>query len=321
MQSDDTAGRMAKMNLRVSVAIIAIMFVAVPTFAQTMVRVTTDQAAIWQPGFRSLATVVKKGAELHVVARRGDWYEVMLPAPAGTQQTGMIAVNQVEEMRGDLPASPLQPRAPSVRPAAVKPYIGEPTISVRGLGLLVGQEFTARETFKDVFGRPFQPLWGGGVQFAQSDGAYLEVDVSRFKKEGQRVFRSSTGEVFPLGIPLTAALTPIEITVGYRFGARDEARFLPYVGAGAGYYLYSETCTGNATLCQAVDADVSAHKFGFVANGGVEIRVHRWIGIGVDAKYTHLPGILGAGGVSGLAEVKESDLGGIAGQFKVIIGR
>jgi hypothetical protein len=57
----------------------------------------------------------------------------------------------------------------------------------------------------------------------------------------------------------------------------------------------------------------------YLAVGGVEIRLHRWVGVAVDAQYTHITGILGAGGVS--KDAGESDLGGIAGRFKVLIGR
>ena len=57
----------------------------------------------------------------------------------------------------------------------------------------------------------------------------------------------------------------------------------------------------------------------YLVNGGVEFRVHKWIGLSVDAQYTHVPDILGQGGVS--KEAGETDLGGIAARFKVIVGR
>ena len=51
----------------------------------------------------------------------------------------------------------------------------------------------------------------------------------------------------------------------------------------------------------------------------MEFRVQKWIGVAVDAQYTHVPGILGTGGVS--KDAGETDLGGIAARFKVLIGR
>jgi hypothetical protein len=56
-----------------------------------------------------------------------------------------------------------------------------------------------------------------------------------------------------------------------------------------------------------------------VLNGGAEFRLHRWVGLSVDAQYSRVKGILGAGGLS--AQLGESDLGGIAARFKLIVGR
>jgi hypothetical protein len=65
--------------------------------------------------------------------------------------------------------------------------------------------------------------------------------------------------------------------------------------------------------------NVDIRHVGELVVGGVEFRVHRYVGLSVDAQYTHIPGILGAGGISNIAN--ESDLGGIAARFKVIVGR
>ncbi len=53
--------------------------------------------------------------------------------------------------------------------------------------------------------------------------------------------------------------------------------------------------------------------------GGVEIRLHRYVGVAIDVHYTYVPGILGNGGVS--KQAGESDLGGIAARVKLIVGR
>ena len=58
---------------------------------------------------------------------------------------------------------------------------------------------------------------------------------------------------------------------------------------------------------------------GYLVVGGVEFRVSGWVAVSGDAQYTHVSGIIGSGGVS--KEAGESDLGGIAGRFRVIIGR
>ncbi len=62
---------------------------------------------------------------------------------------------------------------------------------------------------------------------------------------------------------------------------------------------------------------------------GVEVRVHRWVGITVGGELSQVTGILGNGGLSqlytsgGLEEGKdgEDDLGGWAFQFRVVVGR
>jgi hypothetical protein len=56
-----------------------------------------------------------------------------------------------------------------------------------------------------------------------------------------------------------------------------------------------------------------------VVNGGAEFRVHQWVGLSVDVQYTHVPGILGTSGVS--QQAGETDLGGVAARFKVVVGR
>jgi outer membrane protein W len=151
------------------------------------------------------------------------------------------------------------------------------------------------------------------VQVALLNGVFVEVGISRFSKSGQRAFVSN-GQTFQVGIPLTATITPVEVSAGYRFGASGSRWLIPYVAAGVGRYAYKETSSFAAT-----GDDIDTHHSGYLAAGGVEIRLHRWIGVAVDAQYTRISGILGAGGVS--KDAGESDLGGIAGRFKVLVGR
>src|SRR6185503_9593969 len=137
-----------------------------------------------------------------------------------------------------------------------------------------------------------EPFFGGGLQVAGRNGLFVEFGISRFKKTGQRAFVNN-GQTFPLGIPLTATITPLELSAGYRFGASGSSRFIPYAGAGIGRYAYREEADF------AIEGDnVDTHHVGYLATGGLEVRVYRWIGLAVDAQYTHITGILGAGGVS-----------------------
>jgi outer membrane protein W len=203
-----------------------------------------------------------------------------------------------------------QTRRPIPRPS---PSSTEPPISLRAFGMIAEQQFSAQTTFDAVFGQTAEPFWGGGADVVFRHGIYVEVGASRFKKTGQRAFRSN-GQTFKLGIPLTATVTPFEVTGGYRFRFRRHPSVIPYVGGGVGSYAYTETSSFSDS-----SENVDTRHVGGLVVGGVEFRVHRWVGLGVDAHYTHIPGILGVGGIS--KDANESDLGGVAARFKVIVGR
>jgi len=203
------------------------------------------------------------------------------------------------------------PLAAQTRPARTTTSGDTPAVSVRPFVMAVGERFAAKNTFEATFGQSFEPFWGGGVQVALRDGIYVELSASRFKKTGQRAFRFN-GQNFGLGIPLTATLTPFELTAGYRL--KLWRRIIPYGGLGYGSYGYKET----SNFADAGE-NVDTRHGGFLMVGGVELRAHRWVGIGVDAEFTHVPGILGKGGIS--KDADENDLGGLAARVKVIIGR
>ena len=186
-----------------------------------------------------------------------------------------------------------------------------PDLSIRPFVLATEQSFAAVDAFDATFGRSVEPFFGGGGQVVIHDRVVVEIGASRFRKTGQRAFRSG-GKNFELGIPLTATITPLEVTVGYRF--RLSPRVRPYVAAGVGSYAYRET----ASFANAGD-DVDVRHTGYVANGGAEFRLHRWLGLGIDVQYTHVPGILGQAGIS--QQAGENDLGGVAARVKLIVGR
>jgi len=197
------------------------------------------------------------------------------------------------------------------QPAAVPTQASEPDFSARAVGLVSVQGFSAQQTFNGIFGSAVAPFWGGGAQIVLPGGVYAEVNVSRFRKEGERAFLLN-GEATRLGLPLTATITPVEVTGGYRFRLRKHPGIVPYLGAGVGSYDYHETS-------DAAEDDVSTRHAGLLAVVGVEYRVQRWIGVTVDVQYTHIPGILGSGGIS--EQAKETDLGGTAARFRIVVGR
>jgi hypothetical protein len=187
----------------------------------------------------------------------------------------------------------------------------DPAISIRPFVFGSVQSFTAVDSFNAVFGRSYDPFFGGGVQVLFHGQYFVELTASRFKQSGQRAFFNN-GQSFGLGIPLTATITPFEITGGYRFNLSPQVR--PYVALGVGTYRYQET----SSFSEAGE-DLDVRHAGFVVNGGADFRIQRWVSIGADVQYTHVPGILGTAGVS--QQAGENDLGGIAGRLKLIVGR
>jgi opacity protein-like surface antigen len=188
-----------------------------------------------------------------------------------------------------------------------------PPLSLRPFFLAAGERFAAKNSFEAVFGHSVEPFLGGGIQLVDRNGFFIDLTASRFKKTGQRAFRTNN-QNFGLGIPLTATITPLEVSGGYRFKLPGSPRLVPYVGVGAGSYGYKET-----SEFSDASENVDTRHTGYLAVGGVEFRLHRWIGASVDAQYTHVMGILGTGGIS--QEAGEKDLGGIAARVKVIVGR
>jgi hypothetical protein len=208
------------------------------------------------------------------------------------------------------------------RPAAAQPVKG---LSFRPFVMASFQQFSAQDTFDAAFGGTTESFFGGGLNITQDDTAYLELTASRFKKTGELAFYNN-GEVFRLGIPMTTTITPFEVTAGYRFHRRQRrlpssntraivpSRFIPYVGGGFGLYRYGQT-----SEFATDDENIDTRHVGGILEGGVEIRLHRWVGLGVDLRYNYVPGILGEGGISQLAD--ENDLGGIAARVKLVVGR
>jgi len=189
----------------------------------------------------------------------------------------------------------------------------DPAVVFRPFFVVSAERFAAQETFKAAFGGAIEPMFGGGLEVVLRNGIYVDAAVSRFKKTGQRAFFAN-GQTFPLGIPLTATLIPIEVTGGYRFNLSSWPRLVPYAGAGVGSYGYEETSEFSDP-----SENVSTRHLGYLAVGGIDVRVHRLVGIAGDVQYTRVTGILGSGGVSKAAG--EDDLGGVAVRLKVTIGR
>jgi hypothetical protein len=166
----------------------------------------------------------------------------------------------------------------------------------------------ASQTFDAELESAVQPFWGAGGEVVVGDRVYVDVTLSRFKRTGQRAFVFNN-QTFPLGVPVTARITPLEVAGGIRFN--QVGPIAPYAGAGVGRYGYTETSSG-ADASENVDV---SHA-GYLVQGGAEFPIQNWLAFAADLQYTHVPGILGAGGVS--AQFHESDLGGFAVRARVV---
>jgi opacity protein-like surface antigen len=206
----------------------------------------------------------------------------------------------------------------------VSPVAAQSAASVRPFFLFSQQRFAASETFDAVFGGSSHPFIGGGAQVVIGTHVFADVTMSRFRKSGERVFHFD-GESFPLGIPLTVSITPIEFTAGLRVPVGANGAIAPYVGGGFGSYKYKETADFAAT-----GDDVALRRSGYLVVGGSEFRVHEWVILTADVQYTRVPDVpevqysrvpdvLGLGGVS--EQTGESNLGGVSARFRVMIGR
>ncbi len=196
-------------------------------------------------------------------------------------------------------------------PAAAQSRVGR-DISVRLFALASSQQFAAQETFDASFGSSRGMFWGGGVEVVLPSGIFADLAASRFSKVGQRAFINN-GQAFGLGIPLTATITPIEVTAGYRVKLK-RIPVVPYIGIGAGSYGYQESSTFDDPT-----EEIDARKIGVLGLVGAEVRVRPWLRASVDVQETRITGILGTGGLSQQAD--ENDLGGRAVRVRLIVGR
>jgi opacity protein-like surface antigen len=185
---------------------------------------------------------------------------------------------------------------------------------IRGFADVGSTTFAATESFETILGTATGVVFGGGVEGVLPRNIFVNLRASRFRKTGERVFVTESGERFGLGIPATITITPIEFTGGYRV---DRGwRVVPYGGGGVGRHRYeesSEFATG--------DENVKESFTGYHVLGGAEFRVSQWLGAAGELQWATVPDALGEdpNGVSN--HFDESDLGGLTARLKVVIGR
>jgi hypothetical protein len=161
-----------------------------------------------------------------------------------------------------------------------------------------------------VFGSTGGVTFGGAARYTIAHGVFVSAGVRRFSKDGERVFVATpTGVVSKLGFPLSMRLTPIFVTVGYRF--RDGSMLVPYLGIGGSINQYQET----STVAGAVYEDTRS-KAGFHGVAGLEVGrgLLRFAG---EASYSTVPNAIGILGVSKV--YNENNIGGFTAVGKLIL--
>ena len=294
--------------MRRSIATLVVwMALGASAFAQTQVRVTHDRATIWRRDSPSIvATIVRLGTLLEVVAREGEQYVVVIPAEYGGKgAVGLIAVSQVEVVRGGVAPLPRTQPPSRNRPAATP----APKLETFGFGDIGYVSWLAHDTFEAVFNSSRAQVFGGGLQVREGE-FYIEGSVERFQKTGSRVFVNGS-DVFDLGIPDTVRIIPINATFGYRHAGRY---ITPYGGGGIGVYLYKET----SDFAESSE-NLSKRFTSYHVLGGVEFASRAWVHAALELQFTTVPSALGAAGAS--AAFNEHNLGGVHGRVKIMVGR
>ncbi len=190
--------------------------------------------------------------------------------------------------------------------AAAPAAAGELAIEVHAGYFEMAAENSASALFDSRGGGTF----GGAVRYTFWRGAFVSAGARTFSKEGERVFVAApNAAVQKLGFPLKVSLTPVFLTVGYRF--RDGKLIVPYAGIGGSVTSYKEE---SEVAGEAFDDDRS--KAGFLGLAGVEVG-RGTFRVGAEAGYTTVPDAIGLGGVSKV--YGEDDLGGFHAVGKVIV--
>ena len=231
----------------------------------------------------------------------------MIRRPAG-RTSAVLAVLGVAVLCPSIVGAQQRQPAPA-RPAARQP------IAVRGFFDIGTERFAAADTFKATLGSSTGAFFGGGGEVVLPQQWFIRVRVSHFGKDGERVFVQDN-ETFPLGIDMKVAMTPLEISGGYRFQSRNRERnIIPYLGAGIGWHKYTETSDFADT-----NEDVDERFTGYHALGGVEFRMGRIFAIGGEAQWTTISDAFDS--VSSAADAfGETNLGGLGFRVRFIVGR
>jgi hypothetical protein len=184
-------------------------------------------------------------------------------------------------------------------------------VGIHAFGIVEMERMAAQNSFDAVLAgssesRPM--LFGAGVDVERLwKGVFVRFAATRATNTGSRVFVDSSKKVHSLNVPLTIALTPIEVGGGWRFG---RGKVKPYVGAALLFQRYEETSTG-----ASASENVKATDGGLAFFGGVDV-AFGVLRVGGEGFYRSVP--VESEAPSVLADFSEDNLGGVG--FRILFG-
>lgn len=304
--NEDAMNATHRALIRLAVISCVLVAYAATASAQTTVRVRVDQSTIWKHDFRSPAAVVRSGSILTVVSERKDWYEVVVPGLDGLKgQTGFIFKSLVGAATEPVSLSERGGPPPSgARTPAARSHL----LRFAGFGQFGYTRFSAQNSFQAITGQGGGAVVGGGAE-VRIGSLFVGASIDRYTKTGQRVLIIDR-EVFGLGVPDTISLVPMTAMAGWRF---EHQSATPYLGGGVGSVLFKED-----SLAADPSENIRTRFTSYHVLCGVEFR-NGWVATAFEMEYSRIPDAIGFGGAS--AAFHESNLGGVVGRIKILVGR
>jgi opacity protein-like surface antigen len=164
----------------------------------------------------------------------------------------------------------------------------------------------ASDSFKAVFGRSAGLSLGAGMKIDFAYGIFFEASVDYLKRNGKRVFVSGS-EVFKTDLDTNVIIIPVSFSGGYYF--IKNKKISPYIGGGYSLYYFKEE-----ELIPWENGSSLWHG-GYHVLGGVNFLNREALNLSVEAKWSHVPDVIGNHGVS--AYYKEDNIGGLSIIFKI----
>ncbi len=261
------------------IALLMVVATAGLGFAQSIVSVTASTVNLRaEPTTNSaIVATLERGVELKVLATMGSWYKVV---DSKSGKEGYVHSLTVKVVSGGTPpaapaAAPTTPAAApkpqAVRPAPVRRVAAPPRdFSDSGAMIMLrGGQFIASDSgFKDIYGT-------GQVFGAEFRYAPRRPGGPKIVGWLEGTMRQRTGK---LSVTLEETKVTVNAVEGGAIYRINPGKITPYVGAGVGYYMFSET---NTPL-----GDAKQNKVGFCALGGVSLTVGSRFVVDARAKFS-----------------------------------